>query len=225
MILVGWRARLAWGDVGDRVMECVARAIALLVLLAFPLRAAASSVPLRADPRESDFSIYLYKGGVFGALAEDHWLQAVRYSIEVEWDEEAPEQARLRISVPTEAVLVIDPKKTDLQRRDLQDRLESSRMLDVNRYEQIVFESTKIEPKPGHQYRVSGNLTIRDQTRPLAFDVVLERQGENWRARGEATFRQSDFGIQPFTSFKGSVRTKDDARVVFNIVLKPSSHR
>ncbi len=198
-------------------------AVWFLLLLLFPLTAAAGSVTLRADPRESDFSIYLYKGGVLGAFAEDHWLQAVRYAIEVEWGEAAPAQSKVRVSIPTEAVLVIDPKTTDLKRRDLQDRLESSRMLDVNRFSEILFESTRVERKAGNQLHVSGNLTIRDQTKPLAFDVELERQGEIWRARGEATFRQSDFGIQPFTGFKGGVKTKDDAKVVFNIVLKKAS--
>ena len=198
-------------------------AVGLLLLLALPLRAAAGGGTLRADPRQSDFSIYLYKGGVLGAFAEDHWLQAVRYLIEVEWDEEAPTQSRVRVSIPTEAVLVIDPKTTDLKRRDLQDRLESSRMLDVNRYNEIRFQSEKVERRAGNEFHVRGSLTMRDQRKPLELDVVLERQGEIWRVRGEASFRQSDFGIQPFTGFKGGVKTKDDVRVVFNIVLRPVS--
>ncbi len=198
-------------------------AVGFLLLLAFPLKAAGGSVTLRADPRQSDFSIYLYKGGVFGAFAEDHWLQAVRYSIEVEWDEETPARSKVLVSIPTDAVQVIDPKTTDLKRRDLQDRLESSRMLDVNRYNEILFQSEKVERRGRNQFHVSGSLTMRNQTKPLELDVELERQGEIWRARGEVTFRQSDFGIQPFTGFRGGVKTKDDARVVFNIVLRPVS--
>jgi polyisoprenoid-binding protein YceI len=94
-------------------------------------------------------------------------------------------------------------------------------MLDVNRYNEIRFESEKVERKTANQYRVRGRLTIRDQTKPLEFDVMIERQGGIWRAWGDGTFQQSEFGIQPFTGFRGGVKTKDDVKVVFNIVLKP----
>ena len=49
--------------------------------------------------------------------------------------------------------------------------LQSPDFLDAERYPQLTFSSTKIEAKDSGRYKVTGNLTIRDQTRPVTFEV------------------------------------------------------
>ena len=52
--------------------------------------------------------------------------------------------------------------------------LRSADFFDVERYPEIVFESTRIEPLGGPRFRVVGELTIRDTTREVELDSTVE---------------------------------------------------
>ena len=58
---------------------------------------------------------------------------------------------------------------TGVEQRDA--HLRSGDFFDAEAYPRITFSSTKVEPKGGERFRVSGDLTIRDVTRPVTFDV------------------------------------------------------
>ena len=49
--------------------------------------------------------------------------------------------------------------------------LRSAEFFDVERYPEIAFVATRVEPVGGADYRVTGDLTIRDVTKPATFDV------------------------------------------------------
>ena len=51
--------------------------------------------------------------------------------------------------------------------------LRSADFFDVEQHPTITFRTTAIEPAGGDDYRVTGELTIRDVTRPLTFDVAF----------------------------------------------------
>jgi len=53
------------------------------------------------------------------------------------------------------------------------DDLRSSNFFDVAKYPYITFESTKIEKVSSDQYRVHGNLTIKDVTKEVVFEGEL----------------------------------------------------
>jgi polyisoprenoid-binding protein YceI len=68
------------------------------------------------------------------------------------------------------AVLKAASINTNNQRRDA--HLRTSGFLDVERYPTILFASTKVEPGLDRDtLRVTGSLTIRDQTREIVLDV------------------------------------------------------
>ncbi len=52
--------------------------------------------------------------------------------------------------------------------------LRSPDFLDVERYPHITYRSTAVRPAEGDRWRVEGDLTIRDVTRPVALDVEFE---------------------------------------------------
>lgn len=78
---------------------------------------------------------------------------------------------------------------TGVQKRD--DHLRSADFFDAATYPAMTFESTKVEPVGGDDYRVTGNLTIRGTTRPITFDVeylgVYQGFGDARRAGIHAT--------------------------------------
>ena len=78
---------------------------------------------------------------------------------------------------------------TGVQKRD--DHLRSADFFDAATYPAMTFESTRVEPVGGDDYRVTGNLTIRGTTRPITFDVeylgVYQGFGDARRAGFHAT--------------------------------------
>ncbi len=86
-----------------------------------------------------------------------------------------------------------------VERRD--EHLRSADFLDTGVYPEITFQSTRIEAAGGNDYRVTGNLTVREITRPVTFDVeflgVYPGLGDARRAAFHATTRlnREDWGL------------------------------
>jgi polyisoprenoid-binding protein YceI len=73
-------------------------------------------------------------------------------------------------------------------------------------YPLATFKAKSIEgvsnPNPGGReliLKLSGDLTVRDITRPMAFDVKAQLTGNTLTGVGTSRFRLSDFGIGPIT--------------------------
>ena len=79
--------------------------------------------------------------------------------------------------------------------------LRSADFFDVERYPDITFVSTAIEARGGDAYRVTGELTIRDVTRPATFDVSLDgivpgmRGGRHAGLTARATLDRTLWGL------------------------------
>ena len=79
--------------------------------------------------------------------------------------------------------------------------LKSADFLDVEKFPTIVFRSTRIEHAAHDQYKITGNLTIRDVTRPVTFDVVYSGQGKDPMGNVHAgfsahtTINRKDWGL------------------------------
>jgi polyisoprenoid-binding protein YceI len=84
----------------------------------------------------------------------------------IELDEADPTRSRGEFHV---AAASID---TNFGARDA--HLRSADFFDAETYPEITFVSTSVEAVGGDRYRVSGDLTIRDVTKPATFDVTLD---------------------------------------------------
>jgi len=73
------------------------------------------------------------------------------------------------------------------------------------------------------QLTLSGELTLHGVTRPQPVAVRLFVTGHIVRAQGEATVRQSDYGIRPITVAGGMMRVKDELKLTFDIVARQVS--
>ena len=79
--------------------------------------------------------------------------------------------------------------------------LRSGDFFDVEKYPQMSFRSSRIESLGGNQYKVYGQMTIKDVTREVVFDVTDVGQGQDpWgnQRRGisaETKLNRKDFGL------------------------------
>lgn len=115
--------------------------------------------------------------------------------------------------------------KSDNARRDAAIR---DRFLQSSLYPLITFLPTQIEGLPDNyqdgqeiNVKITGDVTIRDQTRPVTFEVKLVPNGET--LTGEATGRilMSDFQFGPI-NIAGILKTNNVVNLTFTFVARPA---
>lgn len=85
------------------------------------------------------------------------------------------------------------------------EHLRSDDFFDAETWPQITFKSTQVEAAGGAKLRVTGDLTIKDVTRPVLLDVTINRLGDHPMTKratagfdATTTIRRSDFGLGKF---------------------------
>jgi len=108
-------------------------------------------------------------------------------------DEDNPEQSSVNVRIETASVDTHDEKRDT--------HLRSDDFFDVEVYPVISFESTRVERVGDEQFRVTGNLTIRDTTREVALDTTFHGIGHTpWNTQvaafsAETTVNRRDYGL------------------------------
>ena len=87
-----------------------------------------------------------------------------RFEGALDFDPENPAASKAQVRIETASIDTREAKRDE--------HLRSGDFFAAEKYPALTFQSTKVEKTDGDQYRVSGNLTIRDTTRP----VVLEAE-------------------------------------------------
>jgi polyisoprenoid-binding protein YceI len=83
-------------------------------------------------------------------------------------DPDHPEASSVQVTISTASI------RTNNGVRD--NDIRSSNFLDVEKYPEIKFKSTSVEPSGADHYKLTGDLTIKETTRPVVLDVT--RYGE-----------------------------------------------
>ena len=79
--------------------------------------------------------------------------------------------------------------------------LRSGDFFDAENFPRMTFVGKRIERAGGDQYKLIGDLTVRDVTREFTFDVTNEGKGKNpwggeiWGLTANATLNRKDFGL------------------------------
>ena len=130
-----------------------------------------------------------------GFVARHAMVSKVRGSIpgatgRLHLDGQDPTRSTVEISVPMENIT------TDQPQRD--EHLRSADFFDIKSFPDLTFRSTKVEHRGGNEFRLTGDLTVRDQTRPVVLDVEFTGAGgDPWgndrigfEARGEISRKE-----------------------------------
>jgi polyisoprenoid-binding protein YceI len=88
---------------------------------------------------------------------------------------------------------------------------------DVLKRQDISFRSTRVE-ETADGLSVTGDLTVRGATRPIAFDLALTDD----RVRGTAVVKQTEWGMKPYTALFGALKVADEVRVEIDAELGQS---
>lgn len=106
---------------------------------------------------------------------------------------------------------------------DFDAHLRSADFFEADKYPAATFRSTAVESAGPNRLKVTGDLTIKDNTRPVVLDVTMNRFGEHPMAKRAAagfdattTLKRSDFGLgmaAPHVSDEVQVRITTEALV------------
>ncbi len=112
----------------------------------------------------------------------------------------------------------------DTGQADRDAHLRSADFLDVETYPEIVFVSTDVEQVDEETYTVTGDLTIRETTRPVAVDFTLTGSAKdpfgNTRVgfEGALAIKRSDWGLTWNTPLDtGGVLVSDRIQIEFDV--------
>ncbi|HYE56332.1 MAG TPA: YceI family protein [Chitinophagaceae bacterium] len=88
---------------------------------------------------------------------------------------------------------------TDNERRD--QHLKSDDFFNAEKFPQMKFESISFQPQGNNKYKLTGNLTIRDVTKPVTFDVtyggmLTTSRGKTVGFKALSTINRFDFGLK-----------------------------
>jgi len=113
---------------------------------------------------------------------------------------------------------------SDSSRRDNAIR---NNWLESARFPTAVFKPTSIATLPGsyeegkdYSFQVTGDLTVKQTTRPVTFDVTVKLTGDTLFGKATTTILLSDFNVGPI-SILGVLKTEDQAKLTLEFVARP----
>jgi len=162
----------------------------------------------------SRFALEVYKTRLMAG--KKHVFLFEKFSGEALFDEQKPEDGKVRLVIEAGSVICTDTWVSEGDRKKV---LAAARndVMAVDKYPQLVFASSKVTAKAENQYDVEGALTIRGVTKPVVVHVA--RKADTFE--GEASVKLSDFGLKAPTGMTmGFIGTKDEMKVLFRLVPK-----
>ena len=192
--------------------------------------AQASPAQWLADPAKSHITVRVFKKGLFSGLAHDHQFVPSVWRAIATFDDASPADGRVEVVIAANSLRDQQPALSDEDRAKVDRQAASSDVLDATRYPEIRFASNSLKIGPGTsgsstgalQGSITGTLALHGRERTVSVPITAIKEGQTWRARGTVNFKQSDFGIRPYSGFAGTVAVHDQVTLEYEIVLGPA---
>ena len=141
--------------------------------------------------------------------------------------------ANLDVADPTDLSdakisFTLDVASINTKSTDRDNHLKSADFFDVDTFPSISFTSTNVE-KDGNDYKVTGDLTIKDVTKPVTFDVEFGGKGTNpWGVEvygfeASAKINREEFGLTWNQALEtGGVLVGKDIKINVELEVNPA---
>ena len=151
----------------------------------------AKTVEYKLDPNHTQVLATWDHGGYSHPMANFGQVDGT-----LSYDAEKVSASKVEVTLPLSGLESFVP--------DLNEHLRSADFFEAAKWPNATFRSTKVEQVGEGKLKVTGDLTIRDVTKPVVLDVTLNKTGEG---RGGApkigfdattSFNRSEFGVAKF---------------------------
>ena len=191
------------------------KALAVGAALTLCQQAVASESP---DIKAAESGIYTADAGhAYITFSYSHlgysnpFLRWRNWTAELDWNEDKPSASKVRVE--------IDASSIDSGVDKFDAHLRSADFFDVANHPKITFVSTDIEETGANTGKLTGNLTVKGETKPVTLDVVFNKAGEDSRrpiyklgfsARGKV--KRTDHGVGRYVPYIG-----DDVDLIIEV--------
>lgn len=170
----------------------------------------------------STITLRAFAAGLLSALGHSPTISVPDFHGEIILNLEAVERSSLRIVFHASSLTVVDDI-SDKDREEINRRMQEE-VLESDSFPDIVYECSGLSAsKTGEgQYwaALNGELTLHGVTRDQAVSARISIDGDNLRAVGDVSIRQSDFEIRAVSALGGAVKLKDELKLSFNITAR-----
>jgi polyisoprenoid-binding protein YceI len=203
----------------------------LLFLVAVGLTAAISSQArvqsFAVDRTQSRALIQVGKSGALSFMAgHTHEVMVPTMTGIINVDSQDLSRSQVRVEIDAAALKVTGKGDPPKDVPEVQRVMSSEKVLDVERYPKILFQSTNISVKSRTDTTVNllvtGTLALHNVIGSLSVPVQVALAAGTLTASGRFPVKQTDYGIKP-VSVGGVVAVKDSVDITFTIVAREQS--
>jgi polyisoprenoid-binding protein YceI len=175
------------------------------------------------DAERSKLEIHVFRGGFLKMMGHDHEIAAKNFSGEVRLNPINIEDSSVSLDIASASLVVLDdPAVPEKDRKQVQETMQGAEVLNIREFPKILFHSTGLSHpvKTGKDFTLRGRLNLHGVEKEISFPVQVHRENNLLHASGAVTFSQTDFGIKPVKAALGTVRVKDQIRVIFDFLAE-----
>jgi polyisoprenoid-binding protein YceI len=202
-------------------MKILTKTLLVLGVVATGIRASESPWKFVIDSEASRFTVDVGKAGLFKIFGHDHVIDVTRFEGSVSWYPDDPESSTVQLEIDGHSLTVADEGIDAEERAEIQSDMEAQALV-LEQYPRIVFRSRQFSLKRRGEdiFRgsITGELSLRGETRSVEVPVEIHVSEEKLTASGELELRGSDFGVPQIKAAGGTVKTKDELKLAFEIV-------
>jgi polyisoprenoid-binding protein YceI len=184
----------------------------------------AATTTYRVVANKSTVRIEVGKSGAFGFVAGHTHEVEGRIEGNVKADPGDVTHAEIHLTIRAADLRVSGRGEPPADVPKVQERMLGPDVLDVARFPEITFRSTSVAAEGHHDggspLRVTGEVTLRGQTKPVSALVQARIDGASLTASGTFVVKQTEFGIKP-VSIAGVVNVKDALTIHFTVTATP----
>jgi polyisoprenoid-binding protein YceI len=173
-------------------------------------------------PEKSQFTVYAFRGGLFGRFGHDHTIAIRDFEGEITLMPDVIEPAKITLTVQTKSLKVIDDIKED-ERQEIEHNM-YTKVLVVDQYPEIVYHSEAITvdkmAEDLYDATMVGSLDLHGVNRPKILTAQVTIDGDMLRATGEFMVKQKDYNIKPISVLGGTIKVKNELKFTFDIIAE-----
>jgi polyisoprenoid-binding protein YceI len=173
------------------------------------------------DSSRSRFEVRTSSSGLFRAFGHDHTITVKDFSGTVEIEPSSLDRSALRLTVKAGSLSLSGAEVSEKDRKEIEGTMRDQ-VLEVNRFPEIVFRSTRVTTKKvsegEYEAKIEGDLELHGVTRHETIPLHLKILEKELHAKGECALKQSDYGIKPVSAGGGTVKVKNEVKLSFEII-------
>jgi polyisoprenoid-binding protein YceI len=180
----------------------------------------ADKVHYAIDPKASQFTVQAFASGLISAVAHSPKIAIRGYRADVSFVPDTLSDATLKFVIRSGSLEVLDDLR-EADRRELH-RVMYDDVLEIKRFPEVAFESSYIGIERLrdnlNRVNVEGKLSLHGVTNGQTFFSQVAFGVDSFRAYGEFSLLQSDYGIRIASIAGGTLKLQDELKFNFYMV-------